>query len=161
MTIQNWKEPREKWADISRQWYLHLSDRKPTTGRFYHHMAVLALPNALQTIFLCAKALCVSIPFAFTMVMPFFDKHLTQQPSSLAKAEDFFVLCHCIIFTMKGWNILETSEEDFLKLLDNRIGCLAERWRDIGLVAFHVLSSSLANEFGIRDATLPLPIAAA
>ena len=45
--------------------YLKASDRSPETGRLYHHLAILARPNALQQSFLlqiivCSSTLCGS-----------------------------------------------------------------------------------------------------
>lgn len=38
---------RDIWAQVARQWYLKSAKRSPTTGRLYHHLAILAQPNAL------------------------------------------------------------------------------------------------------------------
>ncbi|EOA85900.1 uncharacterized protein SETTUDRAFT_111057, partial [Exserohilum turcica Et28A] len=35
------------WAGIARSWYTKTADRNPTVGRLYHHLAILARPNAL------------------------------------------------------------------------------------------------------------------
>jgi hypothetical protein len=39
---------REVWTRIARYWYSKAFDKAPTTGRLYHHLAILARPNALQ-----------------------------------------------------------------------------------------------------------------
>jgi hypothetical protein len=54
---------REVWTQVARQWYLKASDRSPETGRLYHHLAILARPNALQQLFFFCKALSVPQPF--------------------------------------------------------------------------------------------------
>jgi len=54
---------REVWTGVARHWYFKASDKAPTTGRLYHHLAILARPNALQQLFYYAKSLCVAIPF--------------------------------------------------------------------------------------------------
>ncbi|KAI0188381.1 hypothetical protein EV127DRAFT_133169 [Xylaria flabelliformis] len=54
---------REVWTSVSRHWYSQASDKAPTTGRLYHHLATLARPDALQQLFYYAKSLSVSIPF--------------------------------------------------------------------------------------------------
>lgn len=41
---------------------LKASDKFPTQGRFYHHLAIVAQPNALQQTFYYAKSLCVPEP---------------------------------------------------------------------------------------------------
>ncbi|EHK20570.1 uncharacterized protein TRIVIDRAFT_118139, partial [Trichoderma virens Gv29-8] len=49
---------REIWTAVSRYWYLKASDKLPTTGRLYHHLAILARPNALQQTYYYTKSLC-------------------------------------------------------------------------------------------------------
>ncbi|KAH7197616.1 uncharacterized protein B0J16DRAFT_391352 [Fusarium flagelliforme] len=39
---------REVWTGVSRHWYSKASDKSPITGRLYHHLAILARPNALE-----------------------------------------------------------------------------------------------------------------
>ncbi|KAI9896016.1 hypothetical protein N3K66_009085 [Trichothecium roseum] len=54
---------RETWTNISRGWYQLASDRMPSVGRLYHHVAILARPYALQQLFYFLKSLSVAIPF--------------------------------------------------------------------------------------------------
>ncbi|KAK1445870.1 hypothetical protein CMEL01_10113 [Colletotrichum melonis] len=54
---------REVWTSVSRHWYSKASDKAPQTGRLYHHLAILARPNALQQLFYYTKSLCVPVPF--------------------------------------------------------------------------------------------------
>jgi hypothetical protein len=42
---------REVWTQVARQWYLKASHRSLETGRLYHHLAILARPNALLQLF--------------------------------------------------------------------------------------------------------------
>ncbi|KAH8585923.1 hypothetical protein B0O99DRAFT_657066 [Bisporella sp. PMI_857] len=49
---------REVWTGVARCWYSKASDKAPTTGRLYHHLAILARPNALQQLYYYAN-LCV------------------------------------------------------------------------------------------------------
>lgn len=53
---------REIWTAVSRHWYSEASDKAPTAGRLYHHLAILARPNALQQLFHYAKALYAPVP---------------------------------------------------------------------------------------------------
>ncbi|KAI1174303.1 hypothetical protein F4777DRAFT_554571 [Nemania sp. FL0916] len=55
---------REAWTNVSRHWYSKASRKSPTTGRLYHHLAILARPNALQQLFYYFKSLCVPIPLS-------------------------------------------------------------------------------------------------
>ncbi|CAJ2508638.1 Uu.00g136640.m01.CDS01 [Anthostomella pinea] len=47
---------REVWTSVSRHWYSKASDKAPTTVRLYHHLAILARPNALQQLFYYTKS---------------------------------------------------------------------------------------------------------
>jgi hypothetical protein len=42
---------REIWAGVARSWYTKAADKNPTIGRLYHHLAILARPNALQQMY--------------------------------------------------------------------------------------------------------------
>ncbi|RYC82208.1 hypothetical protein BFJ63_vAg14916 [Fusarium oxysporum f. sp. narcissi] len=57
---------REIWRGVSRRWYSMASDESPTTGRLYHHHAILARQNPLQQLYYYIKSLCVPIPFSST-----------------------------------------------------------------------------------------------
>ncbi|KAL2150244.1 hypothetical protein VTH82DRAFT_7920 [Thermothelomyces myriococcoides] len=48
---------REIWTGVSRRWYSLASDKAPTTGRLYHHLAILARPNILQQLYYYEKSL--------------------------------------------------------------------------------------------------------
>jgi hypothetical protein len=52
---------RETWTAVSRYWYNNskVSNKLPTTGRLYHHLAILSRANALQQTYYYAKSLCV------------------------------------------------------------------------------------------------------
>tara|TARA_R110002060_G_scaffold57696_1_gene67903 strand:- start:481 stop:807 length:327 start_codon:yes stop_codon:yes gene_type:complete len=54
---------RAVWTGVVRHWYSKASDKAPTTGRLYHHLAILARPNVLQQLFYYSKSLCVVTPF--------------------------------------------------------------------------------------------------
>lgn len=38
---------REHWTAVSRHWCSKASNKAPTTGRLYYHLAILARPYAL------------------------------------------------------------------------------------------------------------------
>lgn len=77
-------EDRETWASASRFWYLKAAAGSPEVGRLYHHMALLAKPDALQQLCYYNKSLCVSRPFprACKSMMPFFKSSLARTSSS-------------------------------------------------------------------------------
>ncbi|KAI1357170.1 hypothetical protein F5Y08DRAFT_347180, partial [Xylaria arbuscula] len=97
---------REVWTSVSRHWYSKASDKAPTTGRLYHHLAILARPNALQQLFYYAKSLCVPIPFgsAKESIMTLFDPILgagSYQHNCLSPIDVAFVKTHGILFSHK------------------------------------------------------------
>jgi hypothetical protein len=63
------------------------SDKAPTTERLYHHLAILARPNALQQLFYYAKCLCFVVPFTppresiLTLFEPVSDAHSASGPA--------------------------------------------------------------------------------
>ncbi|KAF4956772.1 hypothetical protein FSARC_11473 [Fusarium sarcochroum] len=95
---------REVWTGVSRHWYSKASDKSPTTGRLYHHLAILARPNALQQLYYYAKSLCVPIPFssARESIMTLFDPVLSNSPTRLAPVDADFVRSHGILFSKKS-----------------------------------------------------------
>ncbi|KAK4182422.1 hypothetical protein QBC35DRAFT_468099, partial [Podospora australis] len=74
---------RENWTAVSRHWYSKASDKAPTTGRLYHHLAILVRPNASQQLYYYAKSLCVAIPFvsARESIKTLFDPALAPTPN--------------------------------------------------------------------------------
>lgn len=117
---------REVWTAVSRHWYSKASDKAPTTGRLYHHLAILARPNALQQLFYYTKSLCVPIHFdsARESIMTLLDPIMAlgpKQTSRLAPTELEFVRCHGILFSKKYPEKFEDSVNEFINTLDTHI----------------------------------------
>lgn len=129
---------RETWTAVSRHWYSKASDKAPTTGRLYHHLAILARPTALQQLYYYTKSLCVAIPFqsARESIMTLFDPVLTNpnHQSRLAPTDLAFVRTHGIMFSKKSAENLESSMDEFVDGLDNHIARSARRWLESGYV---------------------------
>lgn len=128
---------REAWTIVSRDWYTKASDKAPTTGRLYHHLAILARPNILQQLYYYTKALCVPIPFnnARESVMTLFDPLLEENSNSLSRLEPVdtsFVRVFAILFSRKAMDQLEATMEQFFELLDGRIGREQGNWLQPG-----------------------------
>jgi hypothetical protein len=47
---------REIWQNVARSWYAKGSDKTPTVGRLYHHLAILARPHILTQLFYYCKS---------------------------------------------------------------------------------------------------------
>lgn len=125
---------RETWTGVSRHWYSKASDKSPTTGRLYHHLAILARPNALQQLSYYTKSLCVLIPFpsARESIMTLFDPVLSKSPNRLAPIDAAFVRVHGILFSGKSKDRLPESMDEFIGQLDSYIGRVTKRWLDAG-----------------------------
>ncbi|KAL0929473.1 telomerase-binding protein EST1A protein [Colletotrichum truncatum] len=125
---------RETWTAVSRHWYSKASDKAPTTGRLYHHLAILARPNALQQLFYYAKSLCVPIPFlsARESIMTLFEPHLKGSPTRLLEVDAAFVRAHGILFSGRNQDKFTSSVDEFIGSLDNHIGRNTRRWMDSG-----------------------------
>lgn len=95
---------REIWTGVSRNWYSKASEKSPTTGRLYHHLAILARPNALQQLFCYSKSLCVVIPFpsARESIITLFDPLLEPENARDISVDSAFVRVQGVLFTGKA-----------------------------------------------------------
>ncbi|KAK4107100.1 hypothetical protein N656DRAFT_720760 [Canariomyces notabilis] len=129
---------REIWTAVSRHWYSKASDKAPTTGRLYHHLAILARPNALQQLYYYTKSLCVDMPFAsardsiMTLLDPIMAPTPNLQQSRLPPTEFACVKAHGILFSGKQQGELEASMNEFFQHLDTHIGRTTRRWLESG-----------------------------
>lgn len=128
---------REVWTFVSRDWYSRASDKAPTTGRLYHHLAILARPNALRQLFYYTKSLCVPIPFASAResIMTLFDPILSSsnaQHARLMPIDLAFVKAHGILFSGKSADEFTPAVNEFLSLLNTHIGRTTRRWMESG-----------------------------
>ncbi|KAJ3561129.1 hypothetical protein NPX13_g9063 [Xylaria arbuscula] len=128
---------REVWTSVSRYWYSKASDKAPTTGRLYHHLAILARPNALQQLFFYTKSLCVPIPFgsAKESIMTLFDPIFATgnyQHNRLSPIDVAFVKTHGILFSHKQLENFRPVVGEFLGGLDNHISRMAKGWMEAG-----------------------------
>ncbi|KAG7289860.1 hypothetical protein NEMBOFW57_006237 [Staphylotrichum longicolle] len=128
---------REVWNAVSRHWYSRACDKGPTIGRFYHHLAILSRPNALQELYFYSKSLCVEMPFppARESIMTLIEHcragSTNPQQAKLSLTELHFVRTHDILFA-GGHQEFDSTLETFLKPLDNHIGRSTRRWLESG-----------------------------
>jgi hypothetical protein len=122
---------------VSRQWYSKASDKSPATGRLYHHLAILARPNALQQLFFYVKCLCVLIPFApardsiMTLFDPIMNSTSAHHPR-LIQIDATFVKGHGILFSGKSSEEFPAIVDEFIASLDHHIGRTTRRWMESG-----------------------------
>ncbi len=130
---------REVWTAVSRQWYSRASDKAPTTGRLYHHLAILSRPNALQQLSYYSKSLNVEIPFpsAKESIMTLFEPTMSPQArnpqhAKLPPTELSFVKAHGILFSGKHQDEFDVTMDSYLGLVDNHISRSTRRWLESG-----------------------------
>ncbi|KAI1382486.1 uncharacterized protein F4822DRAFT_435539 [Hypoxylon trugodes] len=128
---------REVWTSVSRHWYSKASNKAPTTGRLYHHLAILARPDPLQQLYYYTKSLCVPIPFssARESIMTLFDPILDPtsiQHSRLIAIDVAFVKAHGILFSNKYADDFLPTVDKFCSMLDNHIGRTTRKWMESG-----------------------------
>ncbi|PVH86360.1 hypothetical protein DL98DRAFT_582931 [Cadophora sp. DSE1049] len=129
---------REVWTGVARHWYSKASDKAPTTGRLYHHLAILARPNALQQLFYYAKSLCVVIPFTsaresiLTLFEPVLNSVNAHGQYRLPPLDTAFVKAHGLLFTNRDIEKFDLTVKEFLGLLDNQIGRVTRKFMEQG-----------------------------
>lgn len=146
---------RETWTGVSRYWYSKASDKAPSTGRLYHHLAILARPNALQQLYFYVKSLCVPVPFlsARDSIMTLFGPILDLGIGRLPPVDADFVRVHAILFSGKSPERLESFTVEFLDLLDEQIARTTKGWLESGYFIGISLSCSLL-EYGTKSNVL-------
>ncbi|KAH7114137.1 hypothetical protein EDB81DRAFT_873493 [Dactylonectria macrodidyma] len=147
---------REVWTGVSQHWYSKASDKSSDTGRLYHHLAILARPNALQQLYYYAKSLCVPIPFlsARESIMTLFDPIFESDPRHLSKTDTHFVRLHGILFSGKGDDkMLAVTTNEFLERLDETIARSTKKWLEAGYFMGIATACSLLG-YGIESNVL-------
>ncbi|CZT11762.1 hypothetical protein WAI453_004327 [Rhynchosporium graminicola] len=116
-----WTRVAQGWYDIARTF-----SRTPTTGRLYHHLAILTRSNALEQLFYDSKSPCVVVPLTsarestLTLVEQVYDspdRRYRLPPLGIA-----FVKAHGFCFTNRNIEKFELNVEKFSGSLDHQIG---------------------------------------
>lgn len=159
---------REIWTEVSRYWYSKASDKAPTTGRLYHHLAILARPYAVKQLFYYTKSLCVAIPFksARDSILTLFDPIINGTQTRLQAIDLNFVKAHGILFIRSNTDEkdkalpknrselgfeYEKAKGQFLAQLDNHIARTTRSWMEPGaLIAISNCNAQL--EYGKTEA---------
>ncbi|KAF2743025.1 hypothetical protein M011DRAFT_411394 [Sporormia fimetaria CBS 119925] len=149
---------RETWAGVARSWYSKAADRNPTVGRLYHHLAILARPNALQQLYFYARSLACVRPFssARESIMTLLDPILGRSKASYSHAlpiDNSFILAHGILFEKLTPEDFEDARLAFLSQLDNHIGRVTAKWKEQGV---YIAVTNIAGmlDYGADDSTL-------
>ncbi|ESZ94548.1 hypothetical protein SBOR_5038 [Sclerotinia borealis F-4128] len=150
---------RDVWTGVARHWYSKASDKAPTTGRLYHHLAILARPNALQQLYYYAKSLCVLVPFtsARESILTLFDPVLNAENGQgqyrLPPLDTAFIRAHGHLFTNRNMERFEPAVKEFLGLLDTQIGRVTKKFMEQGC---HIAVSNNVAMLGFASKENPL-----
>ncbi|KAJ2892916.1 Telomerase-binding EST1A [Zalerion maritima] len=140
---------REVWTGVSRHWYSKASDKAPTTGRLYHHLAILARPNALQQLYYYCKSLCVEAPFKsakdsiLTLFQPVLDDETRPHIVRMSPSDLLFVRIIGVLFTRTKIEKLEPNIDDWINGLDSHIARSTRRWQEMGYYVAIVLCAAV------------------
>jgi hypothetical protein len=147
---------REVWTEVSKHWYSKASEKSPTTGRLYHHLAILARPNALQQLYYYTRSLIVPIPFsnARESIMSLFDPLLANDPRRLAPVDSAFVRVHGMLFssgqrTSTEWLKRDSSHPSLSKSVDE--------WPEKDYIYISLILNSLLLDKSLEQAPRTLP----
>jgi hypothetical protein len=137
-------QDRETWADVARSWYNKAADKNPSLGRLYHHLAILARPNALQQLYYYARSLTCVIPFpsARESILNLLDPILGR--SNAPTINESFIQAHGVLFGKVSVEKLEDARFAFQSQLDNHIGREAVKWKEQGV---HIAVANIAGLF--------------
>jgi hypothetical protein len=140
---------RETWAGVARSWYTKAADKNPTVGRLYHHLAILARPNALQQMYYYSRSLtCVKpFPSARESIMTLLDPILGRVPATYTHAlpiDTNFIRAHAVLFEDQDPQEFHKSKTEFTGNLDNHIGRVTAKWKEQGV---YIAVTNLASWF--------------
>jgi hypothetical protein len=151
---------RETWASVARSWYLKAADKNPVVGRLYHHLAILARPNALQQIYYYGRSLTSveTFPSARESIMTLLGpllKRSEPQYTTPWSIDDCFITAHAYIFTRSITEKFEACRNEYLNQLDNHIGRITAKWKEQGVYTA-VTNSAGWFDYGAETNTLRL-----
>lgn len=151
---------REIWGGVARDWYSKTSNRNPDVGRLYHHLGILARPNAIQQAYYYCRALTCVQPFDSAM------ESLSSLLAPLTKVEperavipyvdetDSMFLClHAKMLasrSRKCGSQLHVTISTYHLWLDTQIRRQALKWKDHG-VFIAVTNISACFGYGYYD----------
>ncbi|RSL74730.1 hypothetical protein CEP53_000064 [Fusarium sp. AF-6] len=141
---------RETWTGVSRHWYSKASDKSPTTGRLYHHLAILARLNTIQQLSYYIKSLGVAVSLrnaARETIMTLFDSVLAKSPNCLAPIDAEFMRDHGTLFSGKAKERLRELCDGLLEQLGLDILRSMRRWLEADYyIGFASVSTLIEND---------------
>jgi hypothetical protein len=129
---------RETWTGVARSWYSKAADKNPSVGRLYHHLAILARPNALQQLYYYSRSLTCVRPFPsaresiLTLLDPILNRP-TASHSHTISIDTSFIQAHAILFEKLSLEAFNDATTIFLGQLNNHIGRVTAKWKEQGM----------------------------
>jgi hypothetical protein len=127
-------------------------------GRLYHHLAILARPNALQQLYYYSRSLTCVQPFIsaresiLTLLDPILSRSRTSYSHSLPIDTDF-IRAHSILFRKLSAEGFKEALASFLSQLDNHVGRVTAKWKWQGIYIAVTNITGLFN-YGSQDSIL-------
>lgn len=150
---------RENWTNVSRFWYIKAVNNTPEVGRLYHHLAILARPNALQQLYFFGRSLISIQVFASAResILTLFNIFLGQSeaPSHISQLDGYYVKAHALLFMKEQPEEFMKCQMGYLQLLDQHIGRAGAKWREQGAWVIISLMTALfdyGNDSPLRRA---------
>jgi hypothetical protein len=147
------EDPRDKeiWIAVARYWYCQAVDRMPNVGRLYHHLAILARPNALQMLYLYNRSMMSARPFAGARdsIQALLDPVLRDEAKHLPEMDIAFIRIFGLIFRRR-FNEVEPAVAEYHKLLDPYIFKVSSRFREHGVFMVVSIIGSIFD-LGVRN----------
>lgn len=167
MTLEDQPTERNIWKETSTWWYSKASDKAPTTGRLYHHLAISAGPDVLRQLFLFTKSLCVADPFQETRenFLRVFETALDDSQSPIRTMEFNFVRTHTVLFIASNSRdkaeplpkrLVEVTSEyaetrqEFLSQLASHVEQSTHEWKESGAL-IGIANNNALLEYGKTD----------
>lgn len=131
------------------------ADKNPTVGRLYHHLAILARPNALQQLYYYSRSLtCVKpFPSARESILTLLDPILGRAIATYSHAlpiDTNYIKAHALLFEKLSLDDFKQAVLEFTNNLDNHIGRVTAKWKEQG-VYIAVTNVSGWFDYGIDD----------
>ncbi|RAR15499.1 telomerase-binding protein est1a protein [Stemphylium lycopersici] len=161
---------RETWVGVARSWYKKAADKNPTVGRLYHHMAILARPDAMQQMYYYSRSLTTVKPFegARESILTLFDPILGRPGPTLTTVppnHTSFIKAHS--FQFEKTRPLDKQRENeqaltfgflsakpkFIEDLDKHIGRVTAEWKVQGV---YTAIANIAGwfQYGLEESIL-------
>jgi hypothetical protein len=114
------------------------SDKNPQVGRLYHHLAILARPNALQQLYYYSRSLtCVKpFPSARESILILLEPILGRGVATYSHAlpiDNNYIKAHALLFEKHYLDEFNQAKSEFTNNLDAHIGRVTAKWKEQGV----------------------------